>query len=144
MSKSEQAVSLFGNGYNCAQAIIKVFGEDLGIDDQTAKTMGRPLGGGFGHLGEMCGAVTGAAMVLAHSSAIPDDEQEARRETDSLVQALATDFKTRNGCLTCRELLGAEIGTKEGMKEITEEELVGKRCPGFVKDAANFVEKLID
>ncbi len=144
MKKTEQAVTLFGEGYNCAQAIIKVFGDDLGIDDKTAKTLGRPLGGGIGHLGQMCGAVTGAAMVLAHLESTPVDEQEAMRETHYLVQALAADFEKKNGCLTCRDLLGADISTEEGKKKIVEEELVGKKCHVFVRDAASFIEELID
>ncbi len=140
MSKSDQAVALFNDGYNCAQAIIKAFGDDLGIDDNMAKTLGRPLGGGIGHLGEMCGALTGATVVLAHYPALPKDENDARRELHSFVQILAAKFRKKNGCLNCRDLLGVEIGTQEGMKKIVEEKLVARRCPGFVEDAANFVE----
>ena len=36
MSKSEKAKELFTKGYNCSQAVLGAFAEDLGMDFETA------------------------------------------------------------------------------------------------------------
>ncbi len=64
MSRIENAVSRFAEGYNCSQAVLSAYAEQLGVDGETALKIAAGFGGGLGRMAETCGAVTGAFMVL--------------------------------------------------------------------------------
>ena len=76
-----------------------------------------PFGGGIGHMGETCGAVTGVIMVigLKYGKTRAEDEQ-IEEKAYSLIQEFVEKFNSRNGSIICRELLGYDISTPEGMK----------------------------
>ena len=98
----------------------------------------------MGHLGETCGVVTGAFMLigLKYGMTMADDEQR-RVKAHSSVKEFAQEFKSRNGSITCRELLGCDISTSEGMRLAEENELFTTRCPKFVRDAAEIIEQIL-
>jgi len=143
MNRVEKTVDLHENGgLNCSQAILTAFGESFGMDPETAKLLGRPWGGGLGHLGITCGYLTGAVLVLAQ--AINNkDERQARKDSFQAVQELFRRFKKRHGTVMCKELLGADFSTEEGTKKIREEQLVAKHCYGYARDAAEILEELL-
>jgi C_GCAxxG_C_C family probable redox protein len=98
----------------------------------------------MGRLGETCGAVTGAFMVigLKHGRTRAEDEETAEIAY-GLVQEFADKFKARNGSIACRELLGQDISTPEGVELAREKGLFATRCPRFVRDAAEIVEQVL-
>jgi len=133
-------------GLNCSQAILTAFGEPLGIDPETAKMLGRPWGGGMGHLGETCGYLTGAVLLLAHVHAA-EDEGRARKDVFGAVRELFSRFEARRGTFRCKELLGADISTPEGLRQIKEEQLVAKIChgsEGVGRDVAEILLSLVE
>jgi C_GCAxxG_C_C family probable redox protein len=62
--RKKYAVGLFNEGYNCAQAILAAYGDIYGLEREHALKLGAPFGGGFANTGDICGAVTGALMVI--------------------------------------------------------------------------------
>ncbi len=143
MSRVERTVELFGSGHNCSQAVMVVFAEELGMDEATAMKLGRPFGGGMGHLAETCGAITGAIMVLGLAQNKMENESEAKSQVFAAVQKLARRFESRHGTIVCKELLGADMSTEAGKQKIKEEQLVRKLCPQFVRGAAEILEELL-
>jgi C_GCAxxG_C_C family probable redox protein len=143
MTKTETAVHLFQNGLNCAQAILTVFGEPYGVDEQLAKRLGRPLGGGLGRMGLTCGAITGATIVLGLTQRAGRDETEARTEVGPLVQEFIRRFEQYHGSSLCKDLLGADMSTEAGAKKVKEEKLVAQVCPGVVRDAAEILTDIL-
>jgi C_GCAxxG_C_C family probable redox protein len=143
MNAAQKAMHLFENGLNCSQAILTAFGEPHGIDSESAKKLGRPWGGGVGRMGRICGAVTGAIMVLGLAQSRKQDEAEARNDICSSVQELVRRFEQRHGTSVCKELLGADFSTEEGQRKIKEEMLVKKLCPKFVEDAGAMLAELV-
>ena len=142
MNNVERTVDLFSTGLNCSQAILTVFGESYGLDAEMAAKLGRPLGGGIGHMAKTCGAVTAAALVLGMAKD-NQDEGEARKASHACVQDLFRRFADAHGTTECKELLGADMSTEEGLKKIQEEKLVRKVCPLFVRDTAIILEGLL-
>ena len=142
MNNVEKTVDLFSTRLNCSQAILTVFGESYGLDAELAAKLGRPLGGGMGHMAKTCGAVTAAALVLGMAKD-HHDEGEARKASHACVQDLFRRFAALHGTMECKELLGADMSTEEGLKKIQEEKLVRKVCPLFVRDAAVILEGLL-
>jgi C_GCAxxG_C_C family probable redox protein len=143
INMTQKAVHLFENGLNCSQAILTAFGEPYGIDPETAKNLGRPWGGGVGRLGRICGAVSGAVVLLGYARSGGRNEAEARNNICALIRELVQRFEECNGTSVCSDLLGANFTTEEGQRKIKEEMLVKKLCPKFVEDASAILADLL-
>ena len=72
--KSEKAKELFLSGHNCAQAVLAVFCEELGLDYDTAMKISSSFGGGMGRMKEVCGTVS--AMFMAAGLAYNTKEND--------------------------------------------------------------------
>lgn len=104
----EKAMRLFKEGgYNCCQAVVLAYNDVFGIDDNTAAALSSGFGGGMGRMREVCGSVSGMVLLagLLKPATDPSD-MTARTGNYALVQEIASDFKSLNGSIVCRELLG--------------------------------------
>lgn len=141
-SKVSDAVDLFCSGCACSQAVLSVYGPPLGLDKACAMRIATGFSGGM-RLGETCGAVTGAFMVLGLRHALPSgDRPESRAPVYTRVADFADRFKKRNGSLLCRELLGCDISTPEGMKQAQRRNLFKTTCVKMVRDASEILEEM--
>ncbi len=145
MNRVERAVSCFKEGFTCSQAMLSTYGPQLGLNHELALKVSGAFGGGMARMGETCGAVTGAFMVigLKHGNARVEDKQ-AKERAYSLIREFVDRFKSRNGSIVCRELLGYDISTPKGLKLIREKKLTTTLCPKFVQDAAEIVEQILE
>jgi C_GCAxxG_C_C family probable redox protein len=144
INKVERAVSCFKDGFSCSQALLSIYGPEYGLDREMALKVSGAFGGGMGHIGETCGAVTGAFMIigLKYGKTRVEDEQ-TREKAHSLVKEFVQEFKSRNGSIICRELIDCDISTPEGLKLAEEKGLFSTRCPEFVRDAAEIIEQIL-
>jgi hypothetical protein len=115
------------------------------MDQKSARVLGRPWAGGIGHLAQTCGYLTAAVLILgkAHDN---KDENQARINVDKAVRELFQRFEARHGTILCKDLLGADMTTEEGLKKILEQELVAKYCygkGGIGQEVAEILEELI-
>jgi len=139
--KVDQAVECFKNGLSCSQAILSIYGEDFGMDKNVALKISAPFGGGMARMGETCGAVTGAFMVLGLKYAAVG--KEAKEKLFALENEFSKKFKERNSSLNCKQLLNCDLGTNEGKKTFVEKKLLNKLCEKFVQDAAEILEEIL-
>ena len=144
MNRADKAASLFNDGFNCSQSVFASFAVDMGMERDVALKTAQSFGGGMAQMGQTCGAVTGAFMVigLKYGRTRADDD-EAKRRTYALVREFVEQFKARNGTILCRELLGCDISTPEGNRAAKEKGLFSTVCPGFVRDAVGILEKIL-
>ena len=82
------------------------------------------------------------AIGLKHGRLRADD-QETRDLAHSLVDRFVQEFESRHGSIVCRELLGFDISTPEGMEQVSQNNLAATRCPNFVRDAAEILEGIL-
>lgn len=143
MNPIEKTMDLAGNGLHCSQAILAAFGEQFGVGLEEAKKLGRPFGGGMGHLALTCGAISGAIMVLGLAGN-NSEEALARKEAFKSVRELVERFEKRHGTSVCKELLGADMSTAAGMQKIREKKLTDRFCPGFIRDTAEILAELLE
>lgn len=145
MSHADSAEQFFRSGYNCAQSVLLAFCEETGLDEQTAARLASSFGGGLGRMREVCGAVSGAAMVLGllRGYDAPSDAQ-AKREHYRRVQDFARRFREANGSIICRELLQG-VDVKEGRDpEARTDAYYQKRpCASLVRMASELIEDYI-
>ncbi len=144
MSKPDQAVECFNAGFSCSQAVFSAYASEFGIGRETAFRVSGAFGGGIARLGETCGAVTGALMVIGmkYGKTKPEDEA-AKEKTYLFSHEFIEEFKTRNGTAICRELTGCDMMSEEGLRKFRENNIHSTRCAKFVRDAAEILEKLV-
>lgn len=127
---------------NCAQAMLSVYGKYFGLSEEMAIKIASGFGGGMGHMGKTCGAVTGAFMVLGGLT-YENENPNARSEVYSLVQEFTKRFIARSGSICCKDLLGYDFSTDEGARIIREQKLTSTVCPKLDQCAGEIVEELI-
>lgn len=105
----KRAEQLFLSGYNCAQSVVAAYAEQLGLTVEQAARLASGFGGGIGRLRETCGAVSGMVLVASvlQGYESPTD-QEGKKRTYAMIQELVETFRTKNGSILCRDLLGEE------------------------------------
>ncbi len=141
--KADLAKSLFLEGYNCAQAVFGAFCEDFGIDKETGLVISSGFGGGVARRREVCGAVSGAVMVLSmkygYSSA---EETEAKKALYEKIRGVLAVIEEETGSIICRELLGLEEKVSSPVPEERTEKYYAKRpCAEIVYICAKAVEE---
>ena len=143
MSKTEAAMALHGSGCNCAQCVLCVFAPELGMEEETAMRVATGFGAGMGRMAATCGAVTGAFMVLGLFHGMRRAGEPAAKETTyERVLEFSRRFRQKHSTLTCRDLLGVDVGTEEGMKAAREGKLFATLCSGFIRDAVEILESM--
>ena len=144
MSMVERAAAFFDEGYNCSQAILATYGPALGLPRDLALRLADSFGGGISGLGETCGAVSGALMVIGlQNGRLEAQDIEAKDRTREAGQEFVKRFEARNGSIMCRALLACDISTPEGLARAREEGLFAARCPALVRSAAEILEGII-
>lgn len=144
MSRADGAADLHARGANCAQAVACAFCAELGVDEVTAMRVATGFGGGMGRLAGTCGAVTGAFMVLGLARGMSRPEQPQEKEkVYALVREFASRFTRAHGALACRDLLGVDIGTPDGLARAREANLFSTRCTGYIRGAVEILEGML-
>ena len=94
------------HGYNWAQAILCAYADLYGLDEQTAYRIAEAFGTGMGGMGDTCGAVSAAFMLLGMKSKNGIGDTAGRAALYKDVRELAAAFKAEAGSTICRELKG--------------------------------------
>lgn len=146
MATHEQAAcSLFRQGYNCAQAIVGAFCDEIGMPQNNALKLASAFGGGMGRMREVCGAVSGMYMVLGILYGYDDAADVcAKKELYAQVQSMANEFKAEYKTIVCRELLGVDGAQKPEPTPRNAEFYKARPCLAFVGSAARILENFID
>lgn len=143
---ADRARALFESGYNCAQAVFCAFEDVTGLDEKTAARIASSFGGGMARMREVCGTVSGAAMVLGMVQGYDDPGAvEAKKAHYQRIQAFARDFIGENGSIICRELLSGSTVQPGDVPEMRTPEYYKRRpCPELVWYAAHLVDEYLN
>lgn len=150
-SRTEQAVALFKEGFNCSQSVFAAYADLFGMDRETALRVSASFGGGIGRMREVCGAANGMFLVAGMlTGSTEGKDQVAKKNNYEVVQRLAAEFKRENGgTYICRELLGLNTKEKKPVfgdttPEARTEEYYKKRpCLKTIEGAAFLVERML-
>ena len=139
----ERALQCFGDHLHCSQSILAAFSEECGITEEQAFRLGSCFVSGM-RKGDVCGACTGALMVLGlmygetHAG-----DQEGRRRTNEMNDLMMNRFSEANGSCLCNDLLGCDIRTLEGVQYAHDRHLFTEFCPKMVAGAVEILEDII-
>ena len=142
----ERARELFMEGYNCAQAVACAFCDVTGMEIDDAARMASSFGGGLGRLREVCGTVSGAALILGIVEGYSEPgDMEAKKAHYARVQEFARRFTEINGTIICRELLkGIDTSVGGEPAERTPEYYAKRPCPALAACAAKILEEMLE
>lgn len=141
-SKKVVAKDIFSRGFNCSQAVLGVFCEQLGLERELAFKISTGFGGGL-RQGEVCGAVTGAVMVigLKHGHHIEGDT-ETKQKVYQLTQEFIDRFKEKHQSIICKDLLGYSVAVPKEYELIKEKQLFTTLCPQLIADAVEILQEI--
>lgn len=113
--RMDKARQLHRSGCNCCQSVVLAFADKLPIDRENAANLAAPFGRGLAGTREVCGCVSGMAMVCGLTGHTAD------------VRTLIEKFRAEERDIVCARLLAA-----------------GKKpCPDLVADAAGLLADVI-
>ena len=114
--RSDKARALHHSGCNCCQSVVLAYADLLPIDQQNASNVAAPFGRGLSGCREVCGCVSGMAMVCGLTGHTSD------------VRPLVEQFRQDNGDIVCARLL--QMGKKP--------------CPDLVAEAATLLHSVVE
>lgn len=132
------------SGFTCSAAVFSTFSEELGLDAETAKKIACGFGAGVSKTGNMCGAVSGAIMVigLKYGKSRAGDN-EATDTTRALTREFIRKFSARNGAINCTALLGYDLSNPEDYRKAAASGLFITSCKGYVRDAVEILDGIL-
>jgi C_GCAxxG_C_C family probable redox protein len=144
MTKSDSALASFKSGFTCSSAVFSAFSEELGLDGETAKKIACGFGAGISRTGNICGAVSGAIMVIGLKYGKAEQGDNAATEkTRALTRQFIREFTQKNGSVNCTELLGYNLSNQGEYEAAAGAKVFRTKCPALVRDAAVILEKIL-
>ena len=145
VERGTKAKALFLDGYNCSQAVVLAFADEIGIDEVALLKMSSSFGGGMGRLREVCGAVSGMYIVLGFFRGYDSpNDFEGKKRLYSEIQELAAKFREKYGSIVCRELLSGVPHTDGAVPEKRTDDYYKKRpCGEQIEYAAYILNEFL-
>ncbi len=130
---AKMAGDYHNSGYNCAESIFLTFREqavpELGED---MVRLASPFGGGLGRSGCVCGALSGAMLIIGAAKGRRNPLQP-RKESYSLSNEYHDIFRKQFGATCCRVLNRHEFGSREQ----------GETCFRIITESAGIMMKFL-
>jgi C_GCAxxG_C_C family probable redox protein len=108
--------------WNCCQAVVSVFAEDAGYDEDACMKAATYFRGGM-QIGSVCGAITGSLMALGFAGL--DDAQVS----NDLIRRVR---ENHGGMIQCKDLLRANA--ENGGEKMPHCNAMIRECIGYVEE----------
>lgn len=120
-------------------------GKTVGFEVDFAPRMASGLGGGIGHEGELCGALTGGALAVGLHFGSDDPNDKAAKATAYERSAeYMRRFANANGARRCRELTGVNLRSADGREAFRLLKVKEHVCHGVLRNAVRQVLPVIE
>lgn len=91
--------------------------QNLDIENEIIPHIAVGFGGGIGHTGDVCGALSGGVLAIGLIKG-PAENSREMQDIQATVREFTHRFKTEMGSIYCRELTeGADLATAEGLEK---------------------------
>jgi C_GCAxxG_C_C family probable redox protein len=132
---TERIQALLKQGFYCSQVLLTLGLELQGKDNPDLVASMQGLAGGLGFTGELCGALSGGACLLAlyAGKRTPEEDENPRLlfMTEDLVNWFKSEFGQQYSGIRCEEILaGSSLNQM-------------KRCPLMISGVYNKVKELL-
>lgn len=137
---NENIFELMEKGNNCSQTVLLCFADRFGMDELMAQKISSCFESGM-FVGDTCGAVSGAYMVLGLKYS--NGTNESRTLLKEKVLEFIDKFEAKQSSTKCENLLGINIKSDENLVKAFGDGTIGKVCPGCVISAVEILEEII-
>lgn len=105
LERCRRAMEYHNRGFNCGQSVLEAFRDMVGLTEDQCRRIATGLGGGF-RCGDICGAASGAVLVLGMLHPHNEEDAAQKAATAKLVKELVGRFSAQfNEKIDCRDLL---------------------------------------
>ena len=108
--------------WNCCQAVVSVFAQDAGYDEDACMRAATCFRGGM-QIGSVCGAITGSLMALGLAGV---NDPEAPNEIFRKIR------ENHNELINCRDLL--RVNAEKGGEKMPHCNAIIRECIGYVEE----------
>lgn len=141
VDRAQLAAQYHQQGYNCAQAVACVFADVIGLPVEQVAALTGTFGGGF-RAGEICGAVSGAGLVLgARWPHTEIRDMKAKSFVSKKMMEFERRFLERFPGLRCRDIrdlpLCLEVSPAAQRLELK------KSCNVYIVSAVEILEEML-
>jgi C_GCAxxG_C_C family probable redox protein len=144
--KTDLARQYHEQGFGCAQSVLASFAQEYGLSEEAALRIATGFGSGMGRMCEVCGALTGAFMVIGlnHGKVTTDGSRYGTNTetTYRLVAELAKQFEARNGSIYCRDLIGHDLSNPQEREKVVQLGLFTTTCRKCILDSVELLEEM--
>ena len=116
--------------WNCCQAVVSVFAQDAGYDEDACMKAATYFRGGM-QMGSVCGAITGSLLALGLAGV------EDARAANDLIRRVR---ENHNGMIECRELL--RVNAENGGEKMPHCNAMIRECIGYAEEILQAKGKL--
>ena len=143
---ADAADRYFQGSLNCAQTVLRAVAEARGLTcSPCIPGIALGMGGGVGHTGHVCGAVTGGIMAigLAVDKVIAGGPAEKNQAAYRVAGRLVREFAAVFGSADCRAILGFDWSEPGALDRARRENVKSCKCTPCVRWAAEEADRLI-
>jgi len=143
MNKIDLAMYLRDSGFNCCQCVFAAFSDELDLNQKKALRIATGFGGGV-RMGSVCGALTGALMVLGLQNGHDTfNDLEEKNRANEMTIAFIEAFETAIGNVECKDILGYNPSIPSEHEEIERQGLHMIRCPNAIETAVRLLTETV-
>ncbi len=130
-------------GFNCCESVLLGLCDYLGIWSELVPQIATGFGGGIGHTGDICGAITGAVMALGirYGRKNPQDKI-TRDQLYQMVEKFLQETQSVLGKVNCVDLIGVSLNTEEGL-QIYRGQNLRERCNRIIVTVENIAKQYL-
>lgn len=144
MTHEEKALVFFSNNFHCSQSVLAAYAPELGMTEEQALKIAYCFNAGM-RKGEVCGACSGALMVLGAMFGQSDkNDPDSRAHANALTDRFLNRFRELNGTYICNQILGCDISTPEGVTFAKSRGLFTTTCSDMVALAVRILEEILE
>jgi C_GCAxxG_C_C family probable redox protein len=143
-NRAEEAIALMQEYGSCCTGVLAAYAPEVGMEKDLAAGVGRGMAGGIGGSGHVCGAVSGAVMVIGLKTTNKNNihDREAAFKTMDTAREFIARFEEQHSTIECRELTGHDISTREKSLAAMKENAFAN-CPKFVESAVTILDDIL-
>ena len=143
--ETNRATQNMAQGHVCSESVLLAACQEfeIEIDGKIIPRIASLFAGGIGNTGAVCGAVAGAVMAIGLMKERGDTMEEALR-TLGLAAEFRRRFEAEMGTINCRELTGADLTTREGIKQLMASNIPQTVCFPAVATAYRLLVDLLE
>jgi C_GCAxxG_C_C family probable redox protein len=140
---AEKAVSFFKEGFICSESVLMTMQDYLGLEINPKIATG--FGGGIGRKGSVCGAVTGAIIVINLKYGRQKlEENDIKEKAFSKALEFYNKFEEKMGSAICYDIIECDLKTEEGQRKFEENNLLEEKCFKCVEASVGILLKILE